>query len=223
VLVRDRHRVVPDERRLTGEQLVQHAAGGVHIGTGVDRLAARLLRGQVLGRADDRAGLGHRAGATGQCPRDAEVHHLDHAGLGEHHVARLDIAVDDAVPVAELEGRADISGDLQGPTRHQPALGGQHLLEGMAVDELHDDVRNRLAGRRGLLTGVVHGHDRGVVERCCVLRLPPEPDLERLVPGQVGAQHFDRDITTEPGVTAAVHLGHAAVAQHLADLVPGAE
>ena len=127
------------------------------------------------------------------------------------------------MPVAELQRRADVRDDLQRPARHEPPLGREHLLERAAADELHDDVRDRLAGRRGLLAGVVDGDDRRVVERGRVLRLPPEPDLEGLVPGQVGAQQLDRHVATEPQVASPVHLGHPAVAQHLADLVPAPE
>ena len=74
-----------------------------------------------------------------------------------------------------------------------------------------------------LLAGVVDGDDRRVVQRRRVLRLAAEPQLERGVAGEVGAQHLDRDVPAEPQVTAAVHLGHAAVAEQLADLVPAPE
>ena len=74
-----------------------------------------------------------------------------------------------------------------------------------------------------LLAGVVDGDDRGVVQRRGVLRLAAEPQLERVVAGEVGAQHLDRDVPAEPEVATAVHLGHAAVAEQLADLVPPPE
>ncbi len=99
----------------------------------------------------------------------------------------------------------------------------EDLLEGAAVDELHDDVRQRLAAGSALLAGVVDGDDRGVVQRRRVLRLPTEPQLERVVPGQVRAQHLDRHVPAQPQVTPAVHLGHAAVPQQLADLIPPSE
>src|SRR6202008_4125761 len=133
VLVRHADRAVTDERGVAAQQLVQHAAGGVHVGAGVDRLAARLFRGEVLGGADHGAGLRHRGRAAGQGPGDAEVHDLDLAVLVQHHVAGLDVPVDDAVPVAELQGGADVGGYFQGAAGHQPPFGGQHLLEGPAV------------------------------------------------------------------------------------------
>ena len=62
-----------------------------------------------------------------------------------------------------------------------------------------------------------------MVQRRGRLRLAPEPGLERGVAGEVDAQDLDRDVAAEPQVAAAVHLGHAAAAEHLAELVPVAE
>ena len=76
---------------------------------------------------------------------------------------------------------------------------------------------------RAVLAGVVDGDDRRVVQRGGGLRLPAEPGLEGRVARQVGAQHLDRDLPAEPDVAAAVHLGHAAVAERLADLVAGSQ
>ena len=73
------------------------------------------------------------------------------------------------------------------------------------------------------LAGVVDRDDRRVVQRGGVLRLAAEPGLEGRVAGEVGAQHLDRDVPAEPQVAAAVHLGHAAEAERVADLVAIAE
>src|SRR5699024_6937647 len=50
--------------RSAGDQLVEDAAEGVDVGAAVGGLAARLLRGEVLGGADDRRGLRHRRGGV---------------------------------------------------------------------------------------------------------------------------------------------------------------
>ena len=223
MLVGDADRVVADERGPAGEQLIDDAAGGVDVGPGVDLFTAGLLRRQILCRPDHRAGLCHRARAAGQRARDAEVHDLDLAGAGQHDVARLDVPVDDPVSVAELKRRADVGADLQRAPRLQRPLGGQHLFERPTVDEFHDDVGQRLAECPALFTGVVDGDDRRVVQRGRVLCLAAETHLERGVAGQVGAQHLDRHFAPEPGVEAVVDLGHAAVSEHFADLVPGPE
>ena len=46
---------------------------------------------------------------------------------GDQDVARLDVAVDDAVAVGEAEGGGDVGGDLGGPVGVQRALGAEDL------------------------------------------------------------------------------------------------
>ena len=77
----------------------------------------------------------------------------------------------------------------------------------------------RRAGGGAVLAGVVDGDDRRVVQRGRGLRLAAEADLEGRVAREVAAQHLDGDLAAEPQVAAAVHLGHAAAAEHPADLV----
>ena len=79
---------------LTGKGLVEHTAQRIDIGAGIRVLTAGLLRRKVLGGADNGGGLRHRRGGIIQGTGDAEVHHLHLAGVGEHNICRLDIAVD---------------------------------------------------------------------------------------------------------------------------------
>ena len=74
-----------------------------------------------------------------------------------------------------------------------------------------------------VLAGVVDGDDARVVQRGRGLRLAAEPGLEGGVARQVGAQHLDRDGAAQPRVASPVHLGHAAAAEQLTDLVAVAE
>jgi hypothetical protein len=122
------------------------------------------------------------------------------------------------VPVAEVQRGADVGHDLDDPLLGQRPLGLDDLAQRLPVDELHDDVGQRAELALGL-PGVVDRHDRRVVQRGRVLRLPAEAQLELRVTGQVGAQHLDRHVSGQPHVPAAVHLGHAAVAERLAQLV----
>ena len=67
---------------------------------------------------------------------DAEVHHLDVAVGVEHHVLRLDVAVDDAlaVRVGERVEQLDADGDDVAVAE----LAGQ-LVQRLALDELPDE------------------------------------------------------------------------------------
>ena len=129
-------------------------------------------------------GVGDRAG-------DAEVHHLDVAARGEHHVAGLDVAVDDAGAVAVVEGGEHAGGDLERPLGQDLAALAEDVAQRPAVDVLHHDVGLGDAGAVGgdLLAGVVDRDDRGVVERRRGLRLAAEPGLEgrRRWPGRCAA------------------------------------
>ena len=206
----------------SGEQFVQQAARRVQVAAGVHPLAPGLLRRQVLGGADDLRGLGHRGLRVADRPGDAEVHHLDLAGPGQHHVARLDVPVHDAVAVAVVQGAQHPVGDLKGPLGQQPPVVPQQVAQGAPVDELHHDVRDR--GRADhVLAGVVDGHDRRVVERGRGLGLAPEPGLEGLVPGQVVAEGLHRDDAIETDVACPEDLGHAATADDPVEFVAAAE
>ena len=222
VLVGDRDRRVAGERRPAGQQLVQQAPGGVQVAAGIDPLAPGLLRRQVLRGADDLRGLGHRGLRVADRPGDAEVHHLDVAGPGQHHVAGLDVPVHDAVAVAVVQRPQHPVGDLQRPFRQQPPVVAQQVAQGPAVDVLHHDVGHR--GRPDhVLAGVVDRHDAGVVERRGGLGLAAEPGLEGLVPRQVVAEGLHRDDAVETDVAGPVDLGHAAAPDDPVELVPAAE
>ena len=198
VLVGDGDRAVAGERRPAGQQLEEHAAGGVQVGARVDGLALGLLGREVLRRADDGLGLGHRRVGVGHRAGDAEVHDLDGAVVGDHDVRGLDVAVDDAVAVAVGEGVEDPLGDAEGLGRRQRAALGEDLAQGPAVDVLHDDEGHLDLGApaldEGVLAVVVDGDDGGVVEPGGRLGLAPEPGDERLVAGEVAAEHLDGDL-----------------------------
>ena len=83
--------------------------------------AADLFGRHVAGRAEDRAGgravvvvidiVGGAVVAAlrvGDDARDAPVEHVDLAVVAEHDVRRLEIAMDDAARVRELDREADV-------------------------------------------------------------------------------------------------------------------
>jgi hypothetical protein len=124
-----------------GEQAVKDESQAVDVGGGDDRAAGEPLRGQVgRGTPEDVGGL--RVARDGG---DAEVHDL-RAGRGEHDVARLDVAVHHPAHVRRGQRGRDLRADQQrGRYRQRP--GREPLRQRGAVDQLHDHVRQRLAGR----------------------------------------------------------------------------
>ena len=114
------------ERTLACDHLVEDQAQRVEIGTRIRLLSFELLRRHVAEGAEDRACLGQRPGAAlrrhlrharagcGLCaePGQAEVEQLD-AGRGDHHVAGLQVPVDDAVIVRRVQRVGDLPGVLQ--------------------------------------------------------------------------------------------------------------
>jgi hypothetical protein len=114
----DRRLTLPIERASAGEHLVQQHAEGVNIRTCVHLAALELLGRHVMERAEDRALTRERL-----CARDAvaeqtravgrgklgqaEVQEL-RARLGQHHVAGLQVAMDDAAAMGGVERQRDL-------------------------------------------------------------------------------------------------------------------
>lgn len=150
---------------------------------------------------------------------DAEVHHLDRTGVGDDHVGGLDVAVHDAVLVRVGERLQHPGDDDQRLLRRRGLGVDQQVADRAALDELHHDVRDRLAVD-GVLAGVVDRHDRMVVEPGDRLRLAREAGLGDRVLGEVGAQQLHRDRAPQPDVLRREHLGHAAPAEAVGQPVP---
>ena len=202
VLHRDLERRIARERHLPGEHLVEHDADRVEIGGLVDRRAARLLRREVLRGADDRADLGHLAGAG---PRDPEVRHLDPPLASDEDVVRLDVAVDDPVPVRGAECGEDLAGVVDRDLDRGLPAGDDQLLQRAPVEELHRDVVGALG-----LAAVVDRDDVRMREPGGVLRLAPEALHERVVGRVAVVEDLDRDPAAELLVLGEVDLRHPA-------------
>ena len=91
--------------------------------------------------------------------------------VGHEHVLRLDVAVDHAAGVSMGEGVRECQADLGDPPVGEIAAGDQ-LGEGLAVDELGDQVESVV-----LDVGLVQGDDR---------RMGQAGGGERLATGAVG-------------------------------------
>ena len=206
-----RHGAVTLKGQAAREHLIEHDAGRVDIGPGVDMLAPGLLGRNVMHGAQGilRQGLSGILQAG-----DTEIGHLYTAVPQDHDILRLNIPVDDAAAMGMLQGAHDLHDEVQGlpPIHLTPAL--HVLLEGDAVDELHNDVLRVAAGGN-----IIHGHDIGVGKLRHRTALIPEAAADLLVFRHVGLEDLYGDHTVEPVAFCLIHIGHAAGADELDDLI----
>ncbi len=103
----------------------------------------------------------------------------------------------DAVAVAEVQRCADVGDDLHRPRGCHRTVAANDVAQSVAVDVLHDDVRQRPGIGLGL-AGVVDRDDRGMIERRGVLCFATETQIERGIAREIRTQHLDRDVPAEP-------------------------
>ena len=154
---------------LAAPALVEHQRQRVDVGLGAGGAPLGLLGRHVGEGADDVAGRGQRR-AVGEAG-DAEVHQLRPrlAVLGDEHVLRLDVAVDDRARVGMVERLAEIGADLADLAVAEVAVAVEPG-QGLAVDQLGDEQ-----GVAVLLAHLVEGDDPGMVEARRGLRLAQHP------------------------------------------------
>lgn len=195
MLVGDRHRRIASERRPAGEHLVKHAAGRIQVGAHVDVLAARLLGRQVLRGAHDTLRLGHCGGGIIERAGDAEVHDLHNALLGDHDVAGLDIAVDDAHAVRIFERVEHADHHMLGVGDAQRAVRLDDVAQRLPPAHTHDQVRQvfglPVVECDHLFARIVDVHDVRVVHLGHGMSLTAEAGEEDLVMCEVGAHDLD--------------------------------
>ena len=99
---------------------------------------------------------------------DAEIEHLHEAGVGDHHVGRLQIAVNDAFFVRDVERLRDLASDCERVGQRQRAP-SQSVAQRVAGDELEHE-RAQTVG----LLDAVNRRDVRVVQRRENPRFPLE-------------------------------------------------
>ncbi len=106
------------ERHAPGEHLVEHHAERPHVAPGVGGCAAQKFRREVVWRPHDRAGqrqLFPRGRVSGLGDRrllgEPEVEDLDVPPAGDHHVAALDVAMNDALGMRGFQRIGDLNTD----------------------------------------------------------------------------------------------------------------
>ncbi len=179
----------PRKGSAPGQHLVEDDADRVEVGALVDGLALGLFGRQVLGRAQNGAGLGHlRVVGLG----DAEVGDLHRAGGVDQDVLRLDVAVHDVRAVGHLHRGKQLEGYAHRLARGVATLAADVVLERLALDVLHDDVVGAVDR-----APVVDVDDVGVVDAGRGLGFAAEALDELLVAGVALEQHLDRDAAAQ--------------------------
>ena len=190
-------------KRLTRLKELEEIDFDTVAGSGYTKKELLILRREkeklekALGGIDFRVtaveGLGIARVVAVERPGDAEVHHLHLAGVGEHNIRRLDIAVNDSRLMGCLQGLRDRLEDLRRLLGRQRAIFANNIAQRSPVDPLHHDIRDGHAIQLGF-PGVINRHDIGVIQLARVLGLAvktlPEIDVAR----HFRAEHLYRNL-----------------------------
>ncbi len=209
------------EERASGQHFVQHATEREDVGASVDAIAADLLWRHVAERAEHdvrRRSRQRRTIAIEERHLDptqgqTEVENLDRAVVGEKHVLRLEIAVDDAARVRRGEAVGDRHRDL-----HRLTPGNRALLQPRSqcptFEQLHD--RDRGVVDDGEL---VNREDARVRKGGDRARLGLEAAAHFRIGRGVRRHDLDGNVAVEPRIACPIHLAHAARSDGLDDFV----
>jgi hypothetical protein len=101
------------EGSLSGDHLEQHHTEGIYVGSRIVGIAEQLLGSHVGKRAHEHAGLRHPADGFVVREQDGqpEVENLRATVSSENHVAGLQVAMKDAMPVCVVERVRDRRAD----------------------------------------------------------------------------------------------------------------
>jgi hypothetical protein len=197
------------------QHLVENGAQPVHVGWRTDVLIApRLFGGHVLGRAQHGAGV-RQAGVSARGLGQAEIRDPRRPGAINQDVGRLEVAVDDALDVGEMNGPGEDL-DQAGGVARRVELAAHLCSQRVAVDPLHRQV-----GPAAPLSHLVDANYVGVADLSSQLGLVTEAD-ELFCRRQFGGQHhLQSDRPIERQVLRLVDNAHAAAADLLAHVVAG--
>jgi hypothetical protein len=194
-------------RWVARQRFAQHRAEAVDVGGDADALAGGLLGAGVAGGEHARGTLQPAFAAVDQLG-DAEVEQFDLAGLIDHHVGRLEIAVDDQVLVRMLDRGADALDQLDAGIAVR-ASAAQVGVKCFAAHVLDDQIGLARLG----FAAIDQAGDVGMVE--CGQDLPLLAQAAHAVLRWKAADQLDRGLLREPAFVALreQHRAHAAAAE----------
>ena len=158
------------ERVEAGQRLPEQDADRPHIGGRAGGLAAQPLGRDVGERAGDVSDRGQALLLVHQREAEIEELHGDSAALGQQHVRRLDVAVDDAVGVGVSQALEHLGSNLE-RRRIAHLAGADRLAQRAARERIRR--RCRCVRHRGRARAPAGSADDGAV--------PPSPPRARPV------------------------------------------
>ena len=210
----DRLRRATGERRIAGEHLVEDAAQGIDVAPAIEPpVGARLLRAHVQRGAERDAGLGQPL-AAGRVERPGDTEVRDDTMIArEQDVLRLDVTVDEALPVGIAQGIGDLERDPDGVSQRELRLAGESLPERLARDVRHREPQGLHRTARLLRCPAIEDRqDVGMLEAGGDLDLPHKAlGAERM--GQLLVQDLEGDRPIVPEIARQVDRSHAAPAE----------
>ncbi len=118
-----------------------------------------------------------------QRPGDAEIRQFDLAIARDKDVFRLDVPVDDTLPVGGLEGIAYLAGEFERLVRSQARCSQQPAQIG-AIHIFHHEIEISIAGP----AEIIHRDDARMLNPGQQPRLALESEGKLLVGGHLGGQ-----------------------------------
>ena len=193
---------------LAREHLVEHEAEREQVALHRHRPARQLL-GRHVGRR-----AGPRVRPVVGRPRDAEIGEAHVPLAVDHHVRRLEVAVQHATFVRRRQAGAQLPRHLDRLVLRQPPDAAQQRGEVLAVDVLHREVRPAVD-----LADVVHAADVLVGDLARDAHLVVELRETRGIGGDGLGEELQRHGLVEPQVVGAVHLAHPAASKQPDDAI----
>ena len=134
-----RHAFAAGERLRIRQQFEEQHAERIDVARGCDGAAEELFGAGVVGSHETGDGCvgGNRIGRQ---LRDAEVEQLRNAVVGDEHVRRFDVAMNDEIAMRVLHGVAELEEEAQSRVERQRALAAIDV-DRRALDVLHREER----------------------------------------------------------------------------------
>ena len=194
-----------------GKHLDHHNAERVKIAPRVGILSPGLLGGNIMDRTYRLSVLFVEFVFQ---RRNAEVCYLDGSVPKQHDVMRFDIAMDDAAAVGMCKRSGDLTCKMQCFVPGQLALLFHILQQRHTVNQLHDDVFQRVT-----VADVIDRHNVGVRQHGHRMRLGTEAASNGLIRCGVFTHDLDRNISVQPEIRCPVDPGHAAFSYERNNLI----